>query len=380
MLELKDISKTFGDFPAVLDVNLKVAHGEFFALLGPSGCGKSTLLRILAGFANADSGSIILDGQAIDDVPAHQRKFNLVFQNFALFPHLTVWDNVAFGPRLSKLSRAEVKQRVSEALALVRMETFGSRSICTLSGGQQQRVALARAIVNRPRVLLLDEPLSALDLKLRKEMQRELLALQRRLGMTFIFVTHDQEEALALADRMAVMNQGRVEQIGTPSELYEHPASGFVADFIGSINRIDVECAPSESGGRLVRTAQNQHPLRVPTADLEKLGQIPTGTVMVRPEKMRLYRQKPQTAENQLAGIVRGVLFKGDHTEILVEADVSRKKADTGFNLVVKSSAGAKDAASKDWQQGDRCFIAWSIEHTLIFPNGSKSHDEGAVH
>lgn len=221
MLELKGVEKKYGSVHAVRSTDLTIRDGEFFSLLGPSGCGKTTLLRMLGGFESPSSGQIVHNGKRIDNLPANQRQFNMVFQRYALFPHLNVWENIAFGLRMKKVADAELKVRVAEALALVKMETYGLRGISTLSGGQQQRIAVARALVNRPQVLLLDEPLSALDLKLRQQMQVELLSLQRRLKHTFLFVTHDQEEALTLSDRIAVMNGGVVEQVGTAQEIYE---------------------------------------------------------------------------------------------------------------------------------------------------------------
>src|SRR6185437_5257932 len=241
MLELRDIEKSYGSLKAVKQLSLTIREGEFFSLLGPSGCGKTTLLRMLGGFEAPTSGSIIQDGVRIDTLPANQRHFNMVFQRYALFPHLNVWENIAFGLRMKKVPGPEIKSRVEEILALVKMEGYGHRMIATLSGGQQQRIALARALVNRPKVLLLDEPLSALDLKLRQQMQVELLALQKKLKHTFIFVTHDQEEALTLSDRIAVMNHGVVEQVGSAQEIYEYPRTAFVAQFIGSINTLECE-------------------------------------------------------------------------------------------------------------------------------------------
>lgn len=240
MLEIQALSKRYGALAAVDDVSLSIREGEFFSLLGPSGCGKTSLLRLLAGFERPDSGSLKLDGQEIGHEPPHKRAFNMVFQRYALFPHLDVARNVAFGLEAKGgVAGVEIRKRVDEALALVAMKGFETRNVTTLSGGQQQRVAIARAIVNRPRMLLLDEPLAALDLKLRQRMQVELRAWQRRLGMTFVFVTHAQDEALALSDRIAVLNGGKVEQVGTPVEVYREPASPFVATFIGTVNKIN---------------------------------------------------------------------------------------------------------------------------------------------
>lgn len=238
MLKLVQLNKAFGGSPAVRDLSLELREGEFFSLLGPSGCGKTTLLRMLAGFESPDSGRIELQDQDITALPPNRRPFNLVFQKYALFPHLNVWQNVAFGLRMQGAPKSEIVSRVDQTLALVQMEGFDHRAVQTLSGGQAQRIALARALINRPSLLLLDEPLSALDLKLRQQMQVELLQLQRRLERTFVFVTHDQDEAMALSDRIGVMNEGRLEQVGTPREIYDRPATPFVASFIGSMNLV----------------------------------------------------------------------------------------------------------------------------------------------
>lgn len=235
-VELRNVFKFFNQEPAVHGIDLDVRQGEFFSILGPSGCGKTTTLRMIAGFETVDAGKLLIRGQSMANIPAYQRPVNTVFQSYALFKHLSVWDNIAFGLKLKKLRRPEIESRVNDTLALVKMEGLRSRFPSQLSGGQQQRVALARALVNRPAVILLDEPLGALDLKLRKEMQFELANLHQELGLTFVMVTHDQEEALSLSDRIAVMNQGKVEQIGSPSEIYEHPQTTFVADFIGDTN------------------------------------------------------------------------------------------------------------------------------------------------
>src|SRR5438105_6988784 len=236
---LVGVSKRFGTHVAVDDVTLEIGEGEFFSLLGPSGCGKTTTLRMVAGFELPDAGRIVLKGSDVTEVPANRRPVNMVFQQYALFPHMSVYDNVAFGLRVKRVPRAEHRGRVHEMLRVVSLEGFDRRRARQLSGGQQQRVALARALVNRPAALLLDEPLGALDVKLRKQMQLELKRIQNELGTTFVYVTHDQDEALAMSDRIAVMNHGRVEQIGAPREIYEHPSTPFVADFIGSLNALE---------------------------------------------------------------------------------------------------------------------------------------------
>ena len=235
-VELKNVVKTFGEDTAVQGLNLQIRQGEFFSILGPSGCCKTTTLRMIAGFETLAAGELMVQGRSMSGVPSHRRSVNTVFQSYALFDHMNVWHNVAFGLKIKKIPKGDLRQRVGNALSLVQMESFAKRYPAQLSGGQKQRVALARALVNRPAVMLLDEPLGALDLKLRKQMQVELSNLHQRLGITFIMVTHDQEEALSLSDRIAVMKDGCIEQVGTPSEIYEHPTTAFVADFIGDTN------------------------------------------------------------------------------------------------------------------------------------------------
>jgi len=242
-IALTGVSKQFGGVAAVNDVSLEIGEGEFFSLLGPSGCGKTTTLRMIAGFETPDVGRVVLQGSDVTTTPANRRPVNMVFQQYALFPHMTIYDNVAFGLKMRGVPRADHKERVTEILRIVSLEGYERRRPRQLSGGQQQRVALARALVNRPTALLLDEPLGALDVKLRKQMQLELKRIQHELGTTFVYVTHDQDEALAMSDRIAVMNGGRVEQLGTPREVYEQPTTEFVADFIGSLNVIDLDGA-----------------------------------------------------------------------------------------------------------------------------------------
>jgi spermidine/putrescine transport system ATP-binding protein len=242
-IALTGVSKHFGGVPAVNDVSLEIGEGEFFSMLGPSGCGKTTTLRMIAGFETPDVGRVVLQGSDVTTTPANRRPVNMVFQQYALFPHMTIYDNVAFGLKMRGVPRADHRQRVTEILRIVSLEGYERRRPRQLSGGQQQRVALARALVNRPAALLLDEPLGALDVKLRKQMQLELKRIQHELGTTFVYVTHDQDEALAMSDRIAVMNGGRVEQLGTPREVYEQPTTEFVADFIGSLNVLDIDGA-----------------------------------------------------------------------------------------------------------------------------------------
>jgi len=249
-IELADVSRAFGTVVALDHVSLGILAGEFFALLGPSGSGKTTCLRLIAGFDHPDSGRILLDGAEVTDVPPYDRNLNTVFQDYALFPHMTVAENVAYGPRVRGVAAAERRRRAGEMLDLVRLGSYGDRRPAQLSGGQRQRVALARALINQPKVLLLDEPLGALDLKLREEMQVELKSLQQRLGITFVFVTHDQGEALSMADRVAVFSQGRIEQLDTPRGLYTRPRTAFVANFVGSANVVDAQAAERLTGRR----------------------------------------------------------------------------------------------------------------------------------
>src|SRR5437764_3123568 len=255
-IALEGVSKGFGKVAAVKDANVSIAEGEFFPLLGPSGCGKTTGLRMIAGFEQPDAGRIVLQGEDVTNVRPNRRAVNMVFQHYALFPHMSVYDNVAFGLKVKRVPKDEHRQRVEEILRIVSLEGFEKRRARQLSGGQQQRVALARALVNRPAALLLDEPLGALDVKLRKNMQLELKRIQSSLGTTFVYVTHDQEEALAMSDRIAVMNAGRVEQVGGPREIYERPATAFVADFIGSLNALDVTVGEVVGGYAVARVGE----------------------------------------------------------------------------------------------------------------------------
>ncbi len=366
MLELRNLKKSYGDVVAVQECNLTIREGEFFSLLGPSGCGKTTLLRMLGGFEAPSAGEIHLDGGRIDTLPANQRHFNMVFQRYALFPHLSVHENVAFGLRMKKVAAPEIQTRVAEALALVKMESFAPRMIGTLSGGQQQRVALARALINRPRVLLLDEPLSALDLKLRQQMQVELVALQRRLRHTFVFVTHDQEEALTLSDRIAVMNMGVVEQVGSPQEIYEYPRTPFVAQFIGQINAIDGEVREERPEAITVGSVHKRPLVVKPSRDgARPLPSAPVGTavrVLVRPEKLKLLKSAPGADQNAVEGVLRDVLYQGAFTQFFVHLG---HPGDGAAPLVVQQPNTAV-TARRTLNAGDRVFIGWSPEDCLL--------------
>ena len=309
IIEIKNISKSFGDKRILNDVSLYVKRGEFLTLLGPSGCGKTTLLRILAGFGSADSGEVLINGKDITDVPPHERPVNTVFQRYALFPHLDVYENIAFGLKLKKMPTDEIDKKVRKALKMVSMTDYEDRDVESLSGGQQQRVAIARAIVNEPSVLLLDEPLSALDLKMRKDMQMELKEMHKELGITFIYVTHDQEEALTLSDTIVVFDDGNIKQIGTPTDIYNEPQNAFVADFIGESNILNGTMIKD----KLVEFAGHQFEC----VD-EGFGENVPVDVVVRPEDIYIMNKLEGA---QLTARVKSCIFKGVHYEMFVETD-----------------------------------------------------------
>jgi putrescine transport system ATP-binding protein len=324
LLRIEGVVKKFGGFRAVDGLSLDIRAGEFFALLGPSGCGKTTLLRMLAGFETADDGRILLGGTDIAQVPPHQRPVNMMFQNYALFPHLSVRDNIAFGLKRAGMAREDISARVAEMVALVKLEGLEKRKPDQLSGGQRQRVALARSLARRPQVLLLDEPLAALDKKLRESTQAELMELQRRLGMTFIIVTHDQEEAMTVAGRIGVMDAGRLEQVATPRELYEAPASRWIAEFIGEVNLFDGEVQSREFNRLTVATRDAG---MIVVAEPRNPVTKTTVSVAVRPEKVKLSRRGPvadaaaSRALNRLEGVVSDVSYLGGLTSYKVKLD-----------------------------------------------------------
>ncbi|MBP1818873.1 ABC transporter ATP-binding protein [Mycobacterium sp. OAE908] len=315
-IRLQQLAKSFDGVPAVTGIDLDIPAGQFYSLLGPSGCGKTTTLRMIAGFEKPDSGRIELDGRDVASDPPHKRPVNTVFQTYALFPFMTVWDNVAFGLKYQKVSRDEAKRRVGEALELVRMSDFSARRPAQLSGGQQQRVALARALVLRPRVLLLDEPLGALDAKLRKQLQLELRAVQREVGITFVYVTHDQEEALTMSDQIAVLAEGRVEQVGPPQDIYSAPATTFVAGFMGAANIFDAEVL--EAGGRTAVCAALDTRLGAAVDGSAVPG---AAAIVIRPERIVL--QEPGAPishdRNVIGGVVAQVVYLGSTTQVHVD-------------------------------------------------------------
>jgi spermidine/putrescine transport system ATP-binding protein len=304
------VTKRYGDFVAVARADLDIRRGEFFSMLGPSGCGKTTMLRLIAGFETPTSGQIRLEGVDVSRVPPYRRNVNTVFQQYALFPHMKVADNVAFGPRTKGIDEAETRKRVAAMLDVVRLGSFADRYPSQLSGGQKQRVALARALVNHPSALLLDEPLSALDLKLRQAMQLELKRIQREVGITFIFVTHDQEEALTMSDRIAVMSAGHVEQVGTPEEIYDSPATPFVAGFIGSANLLPARVVQVQGEVADVRVASDRA-LAIPIAGEHRFAPGDEAMVMVRPERVRLSVDEPENGEPALPVTVTELIFQG---------------------------------------------------------------------
>lgn len=356
IIELKGVSKSF-DGETVLDsINLDIYDNEFITLLGPSGCGKTTTLRIIGGFETPDSGEVYFDGKNITDVPPYKRRVNTVFQKYALFPHLNVYENIAFGLRVAKVSEAEISERVKEMLALVNLRGFERRHVTTLSGGQQQRVAIARALINKPRVLLLDEPLAALDLKLRKDMQNELKSIQQKTGITFIFVTHDQEEALSMSDTVVVMNAGSIIQIGTPTDIYNEPINAYVADFIGESNIIDGVMLADRS----VRFAN--HVFDCVDGGFGKNEPV---DVVVRPEDVDVVPLE----RGMLKGKVTSVTFKGVHYEIIV--DIS------GFKWMIQTTDYVEpDAEIGIYIEPDAIHIMKKSEYSDMFGDYSSFSDE----
>jgi len=354
IISVRNVTKEFGgNVKAVDNVSVDVGEGEFFALLGPSGCGKTTLLRMLAGFEIPSSGEIVIDGQLMEGVNPNKRPVNMVFQSYAVFPHMNVERNVGYGLRVVGVPEAEIKTRVAEALALVKLAQFGKRMPSQLSGGQRQRVALARALVKRPKVLLLDEPLSALDAKLREAMQLELVRLQKTVGITFVIVTHDQDEALSMADRIAVMERGRVRQVAPPSELYEFPNCRFVADFIGKMNLFEGKVSGVRNGNLEVEV-RGLNRVAIPH-DGAAQGDI---AIAVRPEKIELGATPPDADRIKLRGRVTELAYYGDESHVYLENE-------TGVPI----SANLKNAVrtmTPSISIGDELWMSWSPSDTLV--------------
>jgi spermidine/putrescine transport system ATP-binding protein len=373
VIGVERVSKRYGDYVAVHEASFNVARGEFFSMLGPSGCGKTTMLRMIAGFETVSSGVLRLDGADVCDVPPYRRPVNTVFQNYALFPHLSVFDNVAFGPRLRGLERDQLKQRVQQMLDVVRLGDFAARKPGQLSGGQRQRVALARALVNKPVALLLDEPLSALDLELRRQMQIELKRIQREVGITFVFVTHDQEEALTMSDRIAVMRGGRLEQVGTPEDIYDAPASAFVARFVGVANLIPVTIVRAD-GARATVTLPGAGSGEAMTTGLTfSAGE--SAVLMVRPERIELVAGQPSPNLVALPVTCADLVFQGAVLRFALR-DVA------GNELVAHVEAARRDPAMRS---GASLWLAWPpAAGRLLRPDasvstGSTSNGAGAA-
>jgi spermidine/putrescine transport system ATP-binding protein len=356
-VRLVDVVKRFGDSNAVDHISIDVKDGEFFSLLGPSGCGKTTTLRMIGGFEQPTSGLIELQGQDVTWLPSYKRNVNTVFQSYALFPHLTIEENVAFGLRRKKVKGPEVKSRVTDMLRLVELPGFEKRKPNQISGGQAQRVALARALINRPAVLLLDEPLGALDLKLRKQMQVELKRIQREVGITFIYVTHDQEEAMTMSDRIAVMNMGKYEQLGDPESLYERPQTRFVASFLGISNLLEGAVDGTADSYALIKLADDTR-LRVPSALVDGNASIEVG---IRPEKIRLHRSEEAipAAANQLEGTIRDVSYVGVSTQYIVDSR-------SGIPMTVYEQNVERTSQGSLYRAGDTVRLSWLPEHTFV--------------
>ena len=354
IISIRNLTKRFGPVAAVDNVSFDIAANEFFALLGPSGCGKTTLLRMIAGLETPTAGQILIDGQDMAFIPPNQRPVNMVFQSYAVFPHMTVRSNVEYGLRVVGTPRAEARARAEEALAMVKLSELAERRPDQLSGGQRQRVALARALVKRPKVLLLDEPLSALDAKLREQMQLELTRLQRTVGITFIIVTHDQDEALSMANRIAVMNEGKVSQIAGPAELYEQPANRFVADFIGKVNLIEAR-VKGERNGNLILSAKALGDVEVPS-DKHAKDDV---TLAVRPEKLKLAPTEPRSQDLiTIHGKVRDVAYYGDTSHVIV---AGKDGLELSINVQNDSRAGGPVV-----KQGQEIWVSWLPRDTLV--------------
>lgn len=355
MVKLDSISKSFGGKPVVENVSLEIEAGERFTLLGRSGCGKTTLLRLIAGFETPDTGTIIISGQDVSSLPIEQRPVGLIFQNYALFPHMTVYDNIAVGPRIRKHPESEIAKRVDELLEITHIQALRDVYPGQISGGEAQRVALARAVINRPNILLLDEPLSALDLSLRQHLREELVEMQRALDITFLFVTHDQEEAMGLATRMGIMDNGCLQQVGTPSQLYEKPQTDFIAEFLGEVNRLTGK-VEQRTGNQITVSLGSAGNIQC-VADISQL-ENPNVTCYVRPEKLFFDTGRPQSEPvNILQGTLRGIQFFGSHTRYQLEL--------LGGQVLTVSSQHRK-TSSPQYSIGDPVRVLFEVSNVFI--------------
>jgi spermidine/putrescine transport system ATP-binding protein len=358
IIEIKNVSKYFHNHLVLNDINLEVKNGEFLTLLGPSGCGKTTLLRLLAGFEEPEIGKIWLNGHDITRTPPEVRHVNMVFQSYALFPHMTVYENVAFGLRCQGIAKSEIQRRVTEALLRVKLDVYADRKPQWLSGGQQQRVAIARAVINQPLVLLLDEPLSALDYNLRKSMRIELKELQQRLGITFIFVTHDQEEALSMSDRVVIMNLGSIEQIGTGRDVYEEPRNLFVAKFVGETNIFETQVIDT-SASHLEVNIEEQSFHFLNNKKFEKNDII---HVIVRPEDIQVWGQREiEDHSKMLPGVVEQVIYKGSTVDLIVRLPSGK--------LIAASEFFDEDDEKLEYEMGEKVWLQWTAGWEVILPH-----------
>lgn len=359
IIEIRNLSKTFHSGPVLQNINIDIKLGEFLTILGPSGCGKTTLLRLISGFEQPSSGELIINGINVSGVLPSQRDVHTVFQNYALFPHMTVFDNVAFGLRCKKRPEKEISERVNQALEMVKLLHLAKRKPHALSGGQQQRVAIARAAVNKPLVLLLDEPLSALDHNLRKSMQVELKILQRQLGITFVLVTHDQEEALSMSDRVVVMNHGIIEQVGTPREVYEQPTNLYVANFIGEANLFDFDIVKIDEENITVKIEERLFTLKK-NHDMDMSQKY---CMLIRPEDLRTWDTSETTQEERdrmIPAVVEEVIYKGCTVDLILRTDHQKRLATTEFFN--------EDDENLDYKIGERVWLEWTIGWEVLLP------------
>ncbi|MEE9322222.1 MAG: ABC transporter ATP-binding protein [Granulosicoccus sp.] len=357
LIRFRNVVKKFGDFTAIDDISLDIYEREFFSLLGPSGCGKTTLMRLLAGFEAPSSGDIMLDGNDIVPVPPNKRPVNMMFQSYALFPHLNVADNIAFGLKRSDMPKSEIAGRVDEMLSMVQLQQFASRKPAQLSGGQRQRVALARSLAKRPRLLLLDEPLGALDKKLRQETQFELMDIQEKLGTTFVIVTHDQEEAMTVSSRVAVMDHGQIKQVATPANIYEFPESRYVADFIGDINLLEGKCEKSADDNRVkIHWAEGEDAIKANAPKAVHAGA--ECCFAIRPEKVRISSERPTDAANAVSGKVHDIAYLGNISTYYVKV---------ASGQIIKAQAANQRRLSRrgiTWE--DRVWLSWTATAGLV--------------